>query len=179
MHPLEITNIPCRCRRGARSLAVARSELHRLTHHIDATTVEMPKVVDRAGLRGLRLNGSHVQRGKMEWMDVYGGCHCYCMAKKDGAFFNECHVSDRSLKNNLLLDILLALNIRTWGLHFFNFCLQTNQASYRFHFGTSYQLCLVVHKKVNHLGSKFAELQGIQTHQPKVQQLKIDIKESF
>eukprot|EP00434_Breviolum_minutum_P012391 symbB.v1.2.010912.t1/scaffold697.1/size171729/3 len=34
---------------SARSLAVARSELHRLTHHIDATTVEMPKVVDRAG----------------------------------------------------------------------------------------------------------------------------------
>ena len=88
--------------------------------------------------------------------------------KKDGAFFNECHVSGRSLKKNLLLDILLALNIRTGGLHFFNFCLQTNQASYWYYFGTIYQLCLVVHKTVNHLVSKFAKLQGIQTHQPKV-----------
>jgi len=71
MHPLEITNIPCRCRRGARSLAVARSELHRLTHHIDATTVEMPKVVDRAGVRGLRLNGSHVHGGRWNgWMSM-------------------------------------------------------------------------------------------------------------
>ena len=35
-------------------------------------------------------------RGEHGLMDVYGGCHCY--GEKDGVFFNECHVSDRSLK---------------------------------------------------------------------------------
>lgn len=53
------------------------------------------------------------------------------------------------------------------GIAFFQL-LFTNQSSQLLILsGTSYQLCLVVDKTVNHLVSKFAKLQGIQTHQPK------------